>query len=92
MPEVAPEENPEPEITLQGETKKGITFTPGVGTITAKSTLDEPRVILVYGVNGALVKAFDIRPNSTVTIHVPSGLVYAIRTVSGDYSGKLLVR
>lgn len=92
MPEVAPEENPEPEITPQGEVKRGITFTPGVGTITAKSTLDEPRVILVYGVSGALVKAFDVKPNSTVTIHVPSGLVYAIRTVSGDYSSKLLVR
>ncbi|MBR4276655.1 MAG: hypothetical protein IKQ32_06780 [Prevotella sp.] len=91
MPDVTPD-NPEPEITPQGEVKRGITFTPGVGTITTKSTLDEPRVILVYGVSGALVKAFDIKPNATVTIYVPSGLVYAIRTVSGDYSSKLLVR
>ncbi len=71
---------------------KGITFTPGIGTITAKSTLDEPRVVLVYGVGGALVKAFDLKQNSSVTIHVPSGLVYAVRTVSGDYSSKLFVR
>ena len=71
---------------------KGITFTPGIGTITATSTLDEPRVVLVYGVGGALVKAFDLKQNSSVTIHVPSGLVYAVRTVSGDYSSKLMVR
>ena len=71
---------------------KGITFTPGIGTITATSTLDEPRVVLVYGVSGALVKAFDLKQNSSVTIHVPSGLVYAVRTVSGDYSSKLMVR
>ncbi|MBO5613312.1 MAG: hypothetical protein J5905_04255 [Prevotella sp.] len=71
---------------------KGITFTPGIGTITATSTLDEPRVVLVYGVSGALVKAFDLKQNSSVTVHVPSGLVYAVRTVSGDYSSKLFVR
>ena len=71
---------------------KSITFTPGVGTITAKSTVSEPRVVLVYGVGGALVKAFDLKQNSSVTIHVPSGLVYAVRTVSGDYSSKLFVR
>lgn len=95
-PEVTPEQDDKPNITPKGEAETDadgkITFTSGVGTITAKSTLDEPRVVLVYGVGGALVKAFDIKPNSTVTINVPSGLVYAIRTVTGDYSSKLMVR
>jgi len=80
----------EPSNVTEGE--GGMTFTPGLGTITTKSTLKEARTVLVYGVGGALVKAFDIKPNSTVTINVPSGLVYAIRTVSGDYSSKLMVR
>ena len=89
-PDTAPDDvdDREPTVIAGGR----ITFTPGAGTITAKSTLDEPRVVLVYSASGALVKAFDIRPDSTVTIHVPSGLVYAVRTVSGDYSGKLFVR
>ncbi len=91
--EEVPAEEAKPEISPSGEKEAGvITFTPGIGTITAKSTLDEPRVVLVYGVGGALVKAFDLKQNSSVTIHVPSGMVYAVRTVSGDYSSKLMVR
>ena len=94
-PDVTPDDQKgaddnEPSNVTEGE--GGMTFTPGLGTIVTRSTLKEARTVLVYGVNGALVKAFDIKPNSTVTIHVPSGLVYAIRTVSGDYSSKLLVR
>ena len=93
---MAPEQDDEPIITPKGEAETDadgkITFTSGVGTITAKSTIDEPRVVLVYGVSGALVKAFDLKQNSSVTVHVPSGLVYAVRTVSGDYSSKLFVR
>ena len=94
-PDVTPDDQKgaddnEPSNVTEGE--GGMTFTPGLGTIVTKSTLKEARTVLVYGVNGALVKAFDIKPNSTVTIHVPSGLVYAIRTVSGDYSSKLMVR
>ena len=94
-PEVTPDQQKgaddnEPSIVTEGE--GGMTFTPGLGTITTKSTLKEARTVLVYGVGGALVKAFDIKPNSTVTINVPSGLVYAIRTVTGDYSSKLMVR
>ncbi|MBQ9561662.1 MAG: hypothetical protein IJV10_05235 [Prevotella sp.] len=92
MPEITPEKNTEPEITPSGEAERGITFTPGVGTITAKSTLKEPRVVLVYGAGGALVKAFDVKADSSVTVHVPSGMVYAVRTVSGDYNSKLMVR
>ncbi|MBR4650259.1 MAG: hypothetical protein IKO82_00720 [Prevotella sp.] len=96
-PDVTPEQDDKPIITPKGEAETDadggkITFTSGVGTITAKSTIDEPRVVLVYGVSGALVKAFDLKQNSSVTIHVPSGLVYAVRTVSGDYSSKLMVR
>lgn len=95
-PEVTPEKDDKPNITPKGDAEDDadgkITFTSGVGTITAKSTISEPRVVLVYGVGGALVKAFDIKPNSTVTINVPSGLVYVIRTVTGDYSSKLMVR
>jgi hypothetical protein len=92
-PEVTPDngaDDNEPSTVTEGE--GGMTFTPGLGTITTKSTLKEARTVLVYGVGGALVKAFDIKPNSTVVINVPSGLVYAIRTVSGDYSSKLMVR
>ena len=92
-PEVTPDkgaDDNEPSTVTEGE--GGMTFTPGLGTITTKSTLKEARTVLVYGVGGALVKAFDIKPNSTVTINVPSGLVYAIRTVTGDYSSKLMVR
>ena len=79
-PEVTPDQQKgaddnEPSIVTEGE--GGMTFTPGLGTITTKSTLKEARTVLVYGVGGALVKAFDIKPNSTVTINVPSGLVYA---------------
>ncbi len=95
-PEVTPEQDDKPNITPKGDAEDDadgkITFTSGVGTITAKSTISEPRVVLVYGVGGALVKAFDLKQNSSVTIHVPSGLVYAIRTVSGDYSSKLFVK
>jgi len=96
-PDVTPEQDDKPIITPKGEAETDadggrITFTSGVGTITAKSTLDEPRVVLVYGTGGALVKAFDLKRNSSVTIHVPSGLVYAVRTVSGDYSSKLFVK
>lgn len=96
MPDVAPDDQQkgaddnEPSNVTEGE--GGMTFTPGLGTITTKSTLKEARTVLVYGVGGALVKAFDIKPNSTVVINVPSGLVYAIRTVTGDYSSKLMVR
>ena len=96
MPDVAPDDQQkgaddnEPSTVTEGE--GGMTFTPGLGTITTKSTLKEARTVLVYGVGGALVKAFDIKPNSTVVINVPSGLVYAIRTVTGDYSSKLMVR
>ena len=92
-PEVTPDngaDDNEPSTVTEGE--GGMTFTPGLGTITTKSTLKEARTVLVYGVGGALVKAFDIKPNSTVTINGPSGLVYAIRTVTGDYSSKLMVR
>ncbi len=92
-PEVTPDngaDDNEPSTVTEGE--GGMTFTPGLGTITTKSTLKEARTVLVYGVGGALVKAFDIKPNSTVVINVPSGLVYAIRTVTGDYSSKLMVR
>jgi hypothetical protein len=92
-PEVTPDngaDDNEPSTVTEGE--GGMTFTPGLGTITTKSTLKEARTVLVYGVGGTLVKAFDIKPNSTVTINVPSGLVYAIRTVTGDYSSKLMVR
>ncbi len=92
-PEVTPDngaDDNEPSTVTEG--KGGMTFTPGLGTITTKSTLKEARTVLVYGVGGALVKAFDIKPNSSVTIHVPSGMVYAIRTVAGDYSSKLMVR
>ena len=96
-PDVTPEQDDKPIITPKGEAETDadggrITFTSGVGTITAKSTISEPRVVLVYGVGGALVKAFDLKQNSSVTIHVPSGLVYAVRTVNGDYSSKLMVR
>ena len=92
-PEVTPDngaDDNEPSTVSEGE--GGMTFTPGLGTITTKSTLKEARTVLVYGVGGALVKAFDIKPNSTVVINVPSGLVYAVRTVTGDYSSKLMVR
>ena len=92
-PEVTPDngaDDNEPSTVTEGE--GGMTFTPGLGTITTKSTLKEARTVLVYGVGGALVKAFDIKPNSTVVINVPSGLVYAVRTVTGDYSSKLMVR
>ncbi len=95
-PDVTPEQDDKPNITPKGDAEDDadgkITFTSGVGTITAKSTIDEPRVVLVYGVGGALVKAFDLKRNSSVTIHVPSGLVYAVRTVAGDYSSKLFVK
>ena len=92
-PEVTPDngaDDNEPSTVTEGN--GGMTFTPGLGTITTKSTLKEARTVLVYGVGGALVKAFDIKPNSTVVINVPSGLVYAVRTVTGDYSSKLMVR
>jgi hypothetical protein len=92
-PEVTPDngaDDNEPSTVTEGE--GGMTFIPGLGTITTKSTLKEARTVLVYGVGGALVKAFDIKPNSTVVINVPSGLVYAVRTVTGDYSSKLMVR
>ena len=91
-PDASTDGDAEPEITPAGTAVKGITFTSGAGTIIAKSTLDEPRMILVYNTGGALVKAFEVKPASTATIHVPSGMVYAVRTISGDYSKKMMIK